>query len=280
VVARTLRTVKVGFWLGWQIQSNWTDPFLFFIYSLARPLGGTFILVFMFYVVAGGRRGAMLDFFVVGAALWPTVVAALMGLAYGVLEDREHFKTTQYIYTAPIPFWAYLVGRGLASTVIGLPATILTLAVAIGILRIPVALPVDRLPYFLAALTLGVVGLLAVGMAIVGSLFIVSGEAWRMPEAVGQALYLLCGAIFPVTVLPNWLEPVARALPITYWLEAMRRAVLSPDAVRSFPAYSDLAVLGLLAAVSAIWIGAATLAFLGGLTRARQQGILDASSTF
>ena len=26
-------------WLGWQIESNWADPFLFAIYSIARPIG-------------------------------------------------------------------------------------------------------------------------------------------------------------------------------------------------------------------------------------------------
>lgn len=280
MVTRALRTAKIGFWLAWQIQSNWTDPLLFFIYSVARPLGGTLILVFMFFVVAGGRGGAMLNFFVVGAALWPTVVAAMQGLAYGLLEDREHFKTIQYIYTAPIPFWSYLVGRGLASTAVGLPATIITLAVAVGVLHIPLVLPAAYVPYLVAAFALGVAGLVAMGMAIVGTLFLVSGEAWRMPEAVGQALYLLCGAIFPVPVLPDWLEPVAQVFPITYWLEAMRRALLPGNAVRSFAGMSDGAILGALALATAIWMVVAALAFTGGLTRARRKGILDASSMY
>ena len=280
MVARAVRTARVGFWVGWQVQSNWTDPFLFFVYSVARPLGGTLILVFMFFVVAGGRRGPMLDFFVVGAALWPTVVWTMQGLAWGLLEDREHFKTIAYIYTAPIPFWAYLVGRGLASAVVAMPATLLTLIAGIALLRVPIILPLDHIPYLVAAFGLGVVGLLAIGMTTVGLLFLISGEAWRLPEAMGQALYLLCGAVFPIRVLPGWLEPAARLLPVTYWLEAMRRVFLPADAVRSFPGMGDGPLLGTLLLVTAIWAAIAALAYAAGLTRARQKGILDFSTGY
>jgi ABC-2 type transport system permease protein len=45
---------KVGTWLGWQIESNWTEPFLFAIYSVIKPVAGVLILVFMYLVVAKG----------------------------------------------------------------------------------------------------------------------------------------------------------------------------------------------------------------------------------
>jgi len=117
-------TLRVGYWLGWQIESNWTDPLLFFIYSIARPLGGVLILVFMYHVVAraGGalNRGmvqggaAMLGFFVVGTACWPFVVRGMMGTAYSLISDREHWRTLRYVYISPISLRAYLVGRALA----------------------------------------------------------------------------------------------------------------------------------------------------------------------
>lgn len=280
MVTRALRTFKVATWLGWQIQSNWTDPLLFFIYSVARPLGGTLILVFMFFVVAGGRRGQMLDFFVVGAAFWPLVVFAMQGVAWALLEDREHFKTIRYVYTSPIPFWAYLVGRGFALAAVGLSATLITIAVGILVLRVPIILPLERIPYLLTALALGVAGLLAVGMILAGAIFLVSGEAWRLPDAVGQALYLVCGAVFPITVLPDWLEPVARVIPITYWLEAMRRGLLPPGAARSLPEMGDGTVLATLVLLTAAAAALGAFVYSVGLTRARRKGILDAATGY
>ena len=40
--------------LGWQMEANWTDPLLFFIYSVAKPLASALILVVMLEVISGG----------------------------------------------------------------------------------------------------------------------------------------------------------------------------------------------------------------------------------
>jgi len=49
-----------SFWtavrLGWQMEANWTDPLLFFIYSVAKPVAAALILVVMLQVVVGGAE--------------------------------------------------------------------------------------------------------------------------------------------------------------------------------------------------------------------------------
>ncbi|MFM8321374.1 MAG: hypothetical protein ACKOC5_10700, partial [Chloroflexota bacterium] len=47
-------------WLGWKIESNWTDPFLFAVYSLVKPLAGAMILVVMYAVITRGDFGSLL----------------------------------------------------------------------------------------------------------------------------------------------------------------------------------------------------------------------------
>ena len=34
----TLRNLRAALVLGWRVESNWTDPLLFFIYTVARPI--------------------------------------------------------------------------------------------------------------------------------------------------------------------------------------------------------------------------------------------------
>ena len=36
-----LRTLKYAAWLGWQMESNWTNPWLFAIYSIIKPISAT-----------------------------------------------------------------------------------------------------------------------------------------------------------------------------------------------------------------------------------------------
>src|SRR5207244_10825253 len=50
------RTFKAAAWLGWEMDSNWTEPWLFVLYSVIKPVAGAFILVLMYIVfVAIGR---------------------------------------------------------------------------------------------------------------------------------------------------------------------------------------------------------------------------------
>lgn len=275
-----LRTLKVAYWLGWKIESNWTDPLLFFIYSIARPLGGALILVFMYFVVSTGGRREMLGFFLVGSAFWPFVISGMMGMAWGIISDREHWKTLRSIYTSPISYRAYLVGRSLAQATSASAAMVITLLFGRWILHIPLHVSSMDIPYTLMSFALGITSIIALGFVVVSAAMSISGEAWRMPEGVGAALYLLCGAIFPVTVLPAVLQDVGKAIPLTWWLEAMRRGLLGSDAVRSFPLAGDAQVLTILAVLTAVWVGGGVLLFSYAEQRARVLGILDRESGF
>src|SRR3989454_6636604 len=268
-LSRWWGTLRVGYWLGWQIESNWTDPLLFFIYSIARPLGGVLILVFMYHVVARAGGTAILGFFVVGAACWPFVVRGMMGTAYSLITDREHWKTLRYVYISPISLRAYLVGRALAQATSAVAAAAVTLIFGRWVLGMPMHLATINAPYTAAAFALGIASVIALGLLVVSAAFLISSEAWRMPEGVGAALYLICGAIFPVAVLPPILQGLSGAIPLTWWLEAMRRGLLGPAVGPSLPPLADgqgLMGLGLLT----VLLGAAALAV--GSPSARRAG--------
>lgn len=278
------RGLRTAFWLGWQVDSNWTDPWLFFVYSIARPLGGALILVFMYVAVtAGGAAGrdGMLAFFVVGTAFWPMVLGGTQGMAQTVVEDREQWRVTRYVYTAPVPWASYLVGRALARTVsLGLPAALVTLTLGVVFLDVPLAVTPAGGAYTVAVLVLGVGAILAVGLVAVAVAVTVAGEAWRFPEAASAALYLVSGAIFPPSLLPGPLRAAAAALPLTWWLEGLRRGLLGAGARVGYPALSDGRVLAVLAALTAAWVLVASAMFRTADRRARRHGILDRESSY
>ena len=275
------RSLRSGFWLGWKIESNWADPLLFLIYSVIRPLGSALILVVMFFAVSGGRRGALLDFFVVGSAFWPPVLAGLQGLVMAVLEDRELWRMTRSVYTSPISWPTFLIGRSLAVTAsAGLGGVVVTLLAGRLVLGVPVAVSPGDMPLLVAVLAIGLAGILALGMLTLSGALMAAGDAWHFPEAISASLYLVSGAIFPVTVLPAPLQAVARALPLTWWLEALRRILLPAGARLSFPSASDGAVLALLASTTAAAVMSAAMAFRGAERRARRLGLLDRDSGF
>ncbi len=279
-LGRLWRTLTVAYWLGWQIESNWTDPFLFFIYSIARPLGAALILVFMYRVVAQGNRGALLGFFIIGTAFWPFVISGMQGMAWGIISDREHWRTLRSIYTSPISFRTYLVGRSLAHATAASAAVAVTLLLGRWGLGVSFQWTPPQLAYSVTALALGLIAILAMGLLVVSMAMSFTGDTWRMPEGVGAALYLVCGAIFPVTVLPAALRWVSQAIPLTWWLEAMRRGLLGEKAIRSFPWASDTQVLAILATLTATVVIIGSVVFGLVEQRARRLGILDRETSF
>lgn len=87
---------------------------------------------------------------------------------------------------------------------------------------------------------------------------------------LGSGLWFLSGAMFPIQSLPRSLELLARAIPLTYAIEATRMALLQGQPVTAI-ASSLLALLGfsLVLLPLALW----GLSF--SLHRARQNGTLS-----
>ena len=120
-ITEQLRTLKYASWLGWQIESNWADPFLFFIYSVLRPIASVMILVVMYLVIARSETQAPLFAYIyIGNAFYIFVTGVMVGVSWAVIDDREHYGTLKYIYLSPIPYISYLFGRGVARLVTAL----------------------------------------------------------------------------------------------------------------------------------------------------------------
>jgi ABC-2 type transport system permease protein len=266
------RSFRTAIGLGWAIESNWSDPFMFAVYTMAKPLAAAGILVVMFQVITQGQNTEFLQFLIVGSALWNVVFGVMAGLVQSILEDRERYRMLKYVVVTPASLFPFLLGRSLARVVVSFVAVALTLLVGV------VFLDVELRPNVLVLVPATVIGVLAViglGVFMAGWCLQLRQEAWHYPEAIAGALYLVSGAIFPIDVLPSVLHPVAYAAPTTWWLEASRRGLLghgSPGVLGGIP---DPTVLLLLAVTTAITIPVALLAFRWFMRRARQAGVLD-----
>jgi ABC-2 type transport system permease protein len=222
-------------WLGWQIESNWTDPFLFLAFSIVKPIASVMILVFMFRAVSGPNTDPNIySYIYLGNAFYIYVGAVMAGGSYSILDDRERYRTLKYIYISPINIPIYLFGRAMARFITGTIAVVITLLAGVIFFGIPINLLAIDWPLFLTAMVLGVLCLTFMGVALGAWTLTIRTEPWFVGDAVAAALYLFSGAIFPLTTLPVWLRPLGYALPVTYWLELIRRAILGANSA-AFP---------------------------------------------
>jgi ABC-2 type transport system permease protein len=272
------RSFRTAAWLGWQIESNWTDPFLFAVYSIIKPLSSAAILVVMYSLITRANFDSpIFPYIYLGNAFYIYVGAVMTGISWAVIDDREHYRTLKYIYVAPIHFPTYLIGRGVARFLIGSMSVFIT--IAFGMLFLHVRIPLVEVDWllFMASLLIGVVMLAMMGLLLAGVTMMIAHHVWFLGEGVAGALYLFSGAIFPLEVLPPFLRPIGFAMPLTYWLELLRRALVGSVA-QAFPTLSGLSntqLLGILLGLTATFALLSFLVFRWCEHQARERGLID-----
>ena len=220
----TVRAFTTAAKLGWQMEANWTDPLLFFIYSVAKPIASALILVFMLLVIAGPGADQARGFVIVGSALWAFVMSGMAGLAWSVLDDRERYRMLKYIYVSPSDFKVVLMGRGVARIAIGAMGAVIVLAVGVLFLGVPFAFTSVDWPLLAVCLVVGMTAIVAFGIVMAAVCLQTRQESWSYPEAVAGALFLVVAAVFPLAVLPMPIQAVGLLVPLTWWLEGVRQA--------------------------------------------------------
>jgi ABC-2 type transport system permease protein len=275
------RGFKAATRLGWQISSNWTRPLVFVIYSVLRPLSAAFILVVMYRVISGGAPGtaAYLAFLVSGVAFWSFVQYGFAGLSNGISEDRGEYKMLKYVYTSPAHFYVYLLGRGLAQLGSALASAVIVLVVATIALRLPIDPLHVNYPLLLLGSFLALLAVIGMAMAF-GLLLLQAIDSHGYGELGAGVLYVISGAIFPITVLPGALAAIGSLLPLAYWMEIIRRSLLGANAIRMFPALSDADVLLRLLVTTIATLLLAHLVFTWADRLARQKGLIDRESNW
>jgi ABC-2 type transport system permease protein len=269
------------------MEANWTDPLLFFIYSVAKPVSSALILVFMLEVIGAGGRPEFRAFVVIGSALWAFVLSGISGLAWTVLEDRERYRMLKYVYVSPSDFHVVLLGRGVARIGVGAMGALITLAFGVVLLGVPFDIAKVDWPLFLLVMVLGITSIIAIGTMMAAICLQTRQESWSYPEAVGGALFLVSGAVFPIVVLPPVVQAIGLLTPLSWWIEGVRQS-LFPGGVSSIGGPGSLfeTVTGRLAptsgevAVALLATGVVTTlvsiaVFRASDRRAKDRGLLD-----
>jgi ABC-2 type transport system permease protein len=116
---------------------------------------------------------------------------------------------------------------------------------------------------FLSIASFSGIGILSAAVVLV----IKKGDpiAW----VFGGLSSLLAGVYYPISVLPDWLSPLSRILPMTYALDAMRLAML-----KGYSLYDIRVDLLVLLGFTLVLVPIAFITFRAALKRAKRDGSL------
>ena len=155
----------------------------------------------------------------VGATIW-----AFLGIIFEFMTEIVAWErwegTIEYTFMAPLSRFAHLFGQGAFAVLYGLiRATILFFAVAAFI-----GIHAPRANYGAALALLALASLSFIGIGIMTSVLpLISPEKGAQLGFVAQGLMLVVsGVYYPVSVMPEWMQWIAKISPATYALRGDR----------------------------------------------------------
>jgi ABC-2 type transport system permease protein len=264
-----LRELFLFFWRDLQIAKSYRSPI---VLEAIQALFGTA----MFYYIARfvdspelrqtiPQSGGYFAFALVGFVFLDYLNAALDTFDQSLEEARDS-GTLEHLLVTQTSLPAILAG----SAIYPFAATTLRIAVYIVWGAIFFGFPLSSANWFAVVVVL-IVSLLAFsGLGILSASYLLlfkrgNPAKWLLLGVSGVA----GGMLFPISILPDWLQFVARLNPITYALDAMRGALLGSSHLREL-----VQPLGILLLFAAILLPISMLCFSAALRRTKSTGTL------
>jgi len=228
-------------WVSYKIEANWTSIKNYLIYIIVRP---TFTLLLMLFIFVAARSNQQYGYFIlVGQAFYNLVGSGIMGVAYTLWDDREHYKILKYIYILPIKLPFYLMGRGMYKYIEGILPLFVSFIIGSLIIQYPLSQLHVYWPLLVLNYLLGFVWILALGFLIASIMFFTTQYGWIVIESIMGSLLLFGNIIFPSSLLPFPLNVVSDLLPIKVWIDLNREIILGNI---NLEVYHQLEILALL----------------------------------
>jgi ABC-2 type transport system permease protein len=189
-----------------------------FLDNTVAPLVFT-IVALMYFKILQMQNFTLYAVFGAGVAgMWATT---LWGSG-NAIEFERWGGTLEYTLVSPMRLWKVVLGRALTYAVLGLimMAEVMALAMLIFSIPLQIANPVA----FLISLIASTISFTVLGM-LFATTFVLSRASRSLKNLLEPAAFALCGVMYPVSVLPFWVQLVSFSLSPTWGMETMRATV-------------------------------------------------------
>ncbi len=194
----------------------------FLLWTIANTL--TIVFISRGVDLAPAARNELATKLLVGGVIW-----AFLGIIFEIVTETVAWErwegTIEYTFMAPVSRPVHLIGMGVYAVLYGLvrAAAIFVAVVAF----IGIHLPHANYGAAVALLAISSISFIGVGM-MTAVLPLISPEKGTQLGFVAQGLMLVVsGVYYPVSVLPGWMQWVAKISPATYALRGNRNQILN-----------------------------------------------------
>jgi ABC-2 type transport system permease protein len=214
VIERNIYLVKRYIW--WDVA--------FFLWTVANTL--TIVFIAKGIPAVGGTIDVrkVTTILLVGAVIW-----AYLGIIFEILTETVAWErwegTIEYTFMAPLSRPVHLFGMGLFAVGYGVVRAILLFGVVAAFFSLHLPHP----DYVAALVVLVVASISFIGIGMMTAVLpLISPEKGTQLGFVAQGLLLVVsGVYYPVSVLPEWMQWLAKISPATYALRGCRAAIIN-----------------------------------------------------
>jgi ABC-2 type transport system permease protein len=213
------------------------------------PLFFATVAFFMFR--AGGGQETL---------LYASLGASVMGIwsvtstsAGSALQRERWHGTLEVLVASPAPFALVLLPVTIAMTTIGLYCMVATLLW--GRLLFGIELRFEHPLLFTLSIPVAIVSIGTLGFLLAVT-FVRYRFAWALGNLFEYPVWLICGFLVPLTLLPEWVRPISWVLAPTWGMRAIRESALGgsplPDLALCLVLAAGYVLLGVLVLDSAL----------------------------
>jgi ABC-2 type transport system permease protein len=186
-----------------------------FLDNTVAPLVFTFVAL-MYFKILQMQNFALYAIYGAGVAgMWATT---LWGSGNAIDFERST-GTLEYTLVSPMKLWKIVLGRALTFAFLGLimMAEVMLLAMVLFSIPFHVGNPLA----FVLSLVATAISFTVLGM-VFATTFVVSRASRSLRNLLEPAAFALCGVMYPVSVLPIWVQLISYSLSPTWGMEAIR----------------------------------------------------------
>jgi len=189
------------------IRQQMTDGFVLFT-VLFQPI--IIALLGLWMLKDKGPDAAI--FVVVGSGL-TGLWSSLLFISGNSINFERWTGTLESLVAIPTPFEVIVFGKNLANVTQSLLSMVLGYFVAV--LAFGYEMEIQQPLLFIPSVFLAVVAFISFGL-IIAPIFVMNPGVRAWQNAMEFPVYVLCGFLFPIALLPGWTTPVSYLLP-PYW---------------------------------------------------------------
>jgi len=197
-----------------------------------------------------------------GVLLWEITLRSQMGFAISFLEEVWS-RNLGHLFVSPLKPWEMLAGLAAMSLLRTLVGVLPAMGLAFGLYGFGLwSLGPVLVLYFALLMVMG----WAVALAVTALILRHGAGAEALAWGVMFGIAPFTAVFYPVSVLPEWLQPVALAIPAAHVFEGMRAALLDGRIALDHLLWAFL--------LNGVWLAVAAWIFLAQFHQARVRGAL------